>query len=113
MKGRCGTLYIICLILHSSSANIRPKILGGGETFENEGGAEKIYTEKWIWGEAFQQPHSKKGVVPVLLLGLCDRELELVGHDHGSENNVFQSKKEKEKKFPLKKKFFTQIWVQD
>ena len=22
------------------------------------------------------------------LLGLCDRELELVGHDHGSENNV-------------------------
>ena len=22
------------------------------------------------------------------LLGLCDRELELVGHDHGSENNA-------------------------
>ena len=39
------------------------------------------------------------------LLGLCDRELELVGHDHGSENNVFQSKKEKEKNFPSKKKF--------
>ena len=38
------------------------------------------------------------------LLGLCDRELELVGHDHGSENNVFQSKKEKEKSFPSKKK---------
>ena len=105
MKGRCSTLYIyIHLVLHSSSANIRPKILGGGETFENEGGAEKIYTEKWIWGEAFQQPHSKKGVVLVLLLGLCDRELELVGHDHGSENNVFQSKKEKEKSFPSKKK---------
>ena len=58
---------------------------------KNEGGAEKIYTEKWIWGEAFQQPHSKKGVVPVLLLGLCDRELELVGHDHGSENNAYKN----------------------
>ena len=29
---------------------------------------------------------AKRALVP--LLGLCDRELELVGHDHGSENNV-------------------------
>ena len=92
-------VHIMYLVLHCYIANIRPKILGGGETFENEGGAEKIYTEKWIWGEAFQQPHSKKGVVLVLLLGLCDRELELVGHDHGSENNVQSI----EKKFSSKK----------
>ena len=60
------------------------------------------------WGR--EKLKSESGARPfnhkrAFLLGLCDRELELVGHDHGSENNVFQSKKEKEKKISFKKKF--------